>query len=541
MSGKSGTDKGVRWSVFIPCFLVIGGAALLGVVKNDWLTTVTSAVFGWSLENFGWLYQWVALGTLILITILAFSPVGKIRFGGPNAKAKFSFGAWFAMTLTGGIATGLITYGVNEPIIYFGNIYKELDGFGIAPFSQEAAFFAMGRCFYNWTFIPYAMYALSGVIIAYMYYNRKKELSVAASLTPLFGEKVTKGFWRALIDTLSVLAIALGLAASLGAGLALVGTGLTAAYGIKQGPMVWFVLTAIITATFTVASVMGIDRGIKWLANMTTKIFYLLLFVLIVIGPTVYILNMANVGLGYWLDRFWTWGFDPYIAGGKALVTWWTMYDWAIWIAYAPLMGIFFAIIAYGRTIKQFLLINWVLPAVFGFVWFSVWGGTALKWQMDGVVDIVKSIQDGGAVAGIWYFLQSIPFGKILVPVIIITLIAAFSTTADTMSTTIAALCTEGAKHDEEPALWQKVVWGVSIGAIAAIMVAFGGGEQGVDGVKYLAACGGFVVLAIFILQVFAAVKVFFLEKETKKEMVDSEDLVEEVIEQKVEKDLEGK
>ena len=338
---------------------------------------------------------------------------------------------------------------------------------------------------------------------------------------------MTQGFWRAAIDTLSVLAIALGLAASLGAGLALVGTGLTAAYGIQQGPAVWFILTAIITATFTIASVMGIDRGIKWLANMTTKIFYLLLFALVIIGPTVYILNMANVGLGYWLDRFWTWGLDPYIAGGKPLVTWWTMYDWAIWIAYAPLMGIFFAIIAYGRTIKQFLLINWVLPAVFGFVWFSVWGGTALKWQIDGVVNIVKSIQDGGAVSGIWYFLQAIPMGKILVPVIIITLIAAFSTTADTMSTTIAALCTEGAKHDEEPALWQKVVWGVSIGAIAAIMVAFGGGEQGVDGVKYLAACGGFVVLAIFILQIAAAVKVFFLEKETKKEMVDSEDLVE--------------
>ncbi len=527
MCGTREKQRNIRWSVFIPCFLVIGGAALLGVVNNSWLTAVTSAVFGWSLENFGWLYQWVALGTLILITLLAFSPVGKIRFGGPQAKAKFSFGAWFAMTLTGGIATGLITYGVNEPIIYYGNIYKELDGFGIAPYSQEAAFFALGRCFYNWTFIPYAMYALSGVIIAYMYYNRKKELSVAASLTPLFGQRVTQGFWRAAIDTLSVLAIALGLAASLGAGLALVGTGLTAAYGIQQGPAVWFILTAIITATFTIASVMGIDRGIKWLANMTTKIFYLLLFALVIIGPTVYILNMANVGLGYWLDRFWTWGLDPYIAGGKPLVTWWTMYDWAIWIAYAPLMGIFFAIIAYGRTIKQFLLINWVLPAVFGFVWFSVWGGTALKWQIDGVVNIVKSIQDGGAVSGIWYFLQAIPMGKILVPVIIITLIAAFSTTADTMSTTIAALCTEGAKHDEEPALWQKVVWGVSIGAIAAIMVAFGGGEQGVDGVKYLAACGGFVVLAIFILQIAAAVKVFFLEKETKKEMVDSEDLVE--------------
>ena len=75
------------------------------------------------------------------------------------------------------------------------------------------------------------------------------------------------------------------------------------------------------------------------------------------------------------------WGFDPYTVGGSALVTWWTMYDWAIWIAYAPLMGIFFAIIAYGRTVRQFLIVNWILPATFGFVWFSVWGSTALEWQ----------------------------------------------------------------------------------------------------------------------------------------------------------------
>ena len=102
--------------------------------------------------------------------------------------------------------------------------------------------------------------------------------------------------------------------------------------------------------------------------------------------------------------------------------------------------------------------------------------------QMEGRVDIVQAIKAGGAVAGIWTFLQAIPFGGVLIPVIIITLIAAFSTTADTMSTTIAALCTKGAKHDEEPALWQKVVWGVSIGAIAAIMVAFGGGAQGSTG-----------------------------------------------------------
>ena len=69
-------------------------------------------------------------------------------------------------------------------------------------------------------------------------------------------------------------------------------------------------------------------------------------------------------------------------------------------------------------------------------------------------------------------------------------------------------------------------------------MVAFGGGEQGVDGVKYLSACGGFVVLAIFILQVLAAGKVFFMDKETKKDIVDSESQVENTV---VENAEEGK
>lgn len=108
-----------------------------------------------------------------------------------------------------------------------------------------------------------------------------------------------------------------------------------------------------------------------------------------------------------------------------------------------------------------------------------------------------------------------------------ITLIAAFSTTADTMSTTIAAVCTKGARHDEEPPLWQKVLWGVTIGAIAAIMVAFGGGEQGIDGVKYLSACGGFVVLGVFLLQICSTVKVFFLDKATQNDIIDNEDIIE--------------
>lgn len=506
-------DNGIKKGVFWPSFIVVGGAAILGIVNNKLLVEIASKFFDWSLSSFGWLYQLVSVAALILIGILTFSKLGKLRFGGADAKPKYPFMTWFAMALTGGIATGVITWGVNEPLVYFSNLYGEMEKSGVAPGSPLAAIYAMARCFYNWTFIPYAMYALCGVVIAYMYFNRKKELSVSASLIPLFGEKVTKGIWLSIVDTLSLLAIALGLAASLGAGLALLCSGLDFSYGIKQGPMIIIILGLVITATYTLASVLGIDKGIKWLADFNAKIFYILLALLIVVGPTLYILRTTTSGLGYWLQNFWVWGLDPADIGGDALVKWWTLYDWAIWIAYAPLMGIFLAMISYGRTIREFMIINWIMPSAFGVIWFGVWGSTALHWQSTGALDLVATMKANGAVAGLWPFLAHLPLGVIIIPVVMITLIISFSTAADAMTTTISVMCTKNLRHDEEPKTWMKLLWGLSIGAIAFFMVAYAGGQQGVDGIKFLSAAGGAMVLFIFILQLASCIKMFFIDK----------------------------
>lgn len=503
----------IRRGVFWPSFLVVGGAALLGIFNNKMLTDVAMNSFLGSLRGLGWLYQIISIVALILVTIITFSKLGNIRFGGEDAKPKYPFITWFAMALTGGIATGVVTYGVNEPIIYFGNIYGEMAQTGVEPGTPMAIIYALARCFYNWTFIPYAMYSLCGLIVAYMYFNKKKPLSVTATLIPLFGEKVTEGIWANIIDTLALLAIALGLASSLGAGLALVGSGIEAAYGIPQGIMVWLVLAIITTATFTLSSIMGIDKGIKWLSDLNSKVFYILLIFLFFVGPTLYILRMSTAGMAYWLQNFWVWGLDPIDIGGEALVMWWTLYDWAIWIAYAPLMGLFLAIISYGRTIRQFMVINWILPSVFSIIWFGVWGATALQWQQAGTLDLVTTITTSGAVAGLWAFLGNLPMGAVIIPIVMLTLILSFSTAADSMTRTIASLCTLNIKHDEEPPKWQKLLWGLSIGIIAFVMVAYAGGAQGVDGVKYLAAAGGSLVLFVFVLQVISAIKMFFFDK----------------------------
>ncbi|WP_286976470.1 BCCT family transporter [Pseudomonas sp.] len=532
---KSNSQKSLNRSVFIPTFIVVLVAVAVGLLNNELLIREAKKVFYFSLSDFAWLYQLLAISVLGIVGYIFFSKAGDIRLGGANAKPTFSMASNFAMALTGGIATGVVTYSVNEPIIYLGNIYGEIANQSFAANSAEAAVFALARCFHNWSFIPYAMYSIVGLMIAYMHYNRKKSFSIAATLSPVIGENNQRPWVKSLINIVAVLAIALGLASSLGAGLALIGSGIEAQYGIKSSPMTWLVLSLLITAVFVTSALSGLKRGIQFLSSINAYIFYAFVIILLIVGPVSYIFNLSVTSIGYWLNNFFLWSFDTKESGGEALVTWWTMYDWSIWIAYAPLMGLFLARISYGRTLRQFLIINWILPSVFGMVWFAIWGASAIKWQLDGTLDLVQIVSDHGAVSGLWGFLQHLPMSAVLVPLAIFTLIISFATAADSMTSTIASICTKNIRADEESPKSQKIIWGLSISAIAFIMVAFGGGAQGVEGIKYLAAAGGFTVLFLFILIAAAAARVFvFKNEKNTAETVESRELIEGVNEQPV-------
>ena len=447
MSEKASLRKGV----FFPAFLVTGAAVVIGIFKNEWLKAVCKSIFGFSLLNFGWLYQMVAMICFFGVLFVTFSKTGNLRIGGKDAQPKYPFHTWFMMALTGGISVGIVNWGINEPMVYFGNVYGELETLGIDPLSPHAAHFAIARCFYNWSFVPYAFYGVTGVLMAYLFYNKKEKFSVAATLTPLFGQKAYNSTVSSILDTLCTIGIVLGMACGL----------------------------------FT--------------------------------GPIIDICKSLGLGLAVWLDNFWLWGLDPVDIGGEALTVWWTLFDWTVWVAYAPVMGLFLAKISYGRTIREFMIINWILPSCFGLVWFSVWGGTALNWQMNGVVDLVAILKEYGAVSAVWGFLQHLPFGLgiVLIPVVMVTLVLSFSTAADSITHTLASLCVsqdDNNINDEAPNSL-KVIWGVIIGSISVIMGALAGGVRGVDGVRQLSAVGAFIVLSVFILQVAAFLKVFFMSK----------------------------
>lgn len=55
----------IRWAVFVPAFALTLLAAVVGIVSNKTLTTLSNRFFTWSLDSFGWLYQIISLVVLL--------------------------------------------------------------------------------------------------------------------------------------------------------------------------------------------------------------------------------------------------------------------------------------------------------------------------------------------------------------------------------------------------------------------------------------------------------------------------------------------
>ena len=279
---KQSMKKGLRLEVFAPAYIVVAAAALIGLLNSDLLTSAMGKYCEWALDSFGWLIQLSMTVTTILALITLFSKVGNMRIGGKDAKPKYSFGTWFAMALTGGIATGIVTWGVNEPLIYYGNVWGELDTLGIPAGTTQAAIFAMARVFYNWSFVPYSAYAMCGLLVGYVYYHKRDSLTVTATLKPLFGEKVGRPACSAVIDTLSMLALTIGLTTGLTMCITLVMAGLKSAYGMQETIPLFIILGVIIIFCFTFSTYVGLDKGLKIVGNFNAWFYYGLLALLLV-------------------------------------------------------------------------------------------------------------------------------------------------------------------------------------------------------------------------------------------------------------------
>jgi glycine betaine transporter len=437
---------------------------LWGAIFPANLDLVAGSALSFLTVNFGWLYLAAVFFVLIFVVAVAFSPYGKIKLGKDDEEPEFTTTAWFAMLFTTGMGIGLVFWSIAEPIYHFMS----------PPFGEggtaEAAETAMRYTFFHWGLHPWAVFALVGLALAYFQFRKGMPALISSVFQPVLGDRVHGPIGKA-IDILAVFATVFGLGTSLGLGTMQINTGLNLLYGIPNNNTVNILIIVVITAVFTLAAVLGIEKGIKFIANNTVRLALLIMFFLLFFGPTRQIINILTNTIGDYLQNIiymslWT---DPIVEGGW--ISGWTVFYWAWWIAWGPFVGQFIARISRGRTVREFIIGALVAPTAFSFIWLAIFGGTALNLDIIGGAGISAAVSENIASA-LFVTLGNFPLSAITSFLAIILIAAFFITSADS-GTFVVAMLTSGGS--QEPTRNLKAAWGILLGGVAAVLLVAGG------------------------------------------------------------------
>lgn len=464
---------------FWPAFICLVLTVAYTLIDKQHFITGTSALNTMIMANLSWLFNLSALLMVFIAAYAFFTPIGRVRIGGEKASQMLTPFRWFAVSLTTVIAMGILFWSVAEPVLHYNEPPVSL---GVTPSSPESMRFSMSTMFVHWTITPYAIYTVAGLAFALAFHNLKLPFSIGSMLRPILGRWVD-GIGGQVIDGLALFSVVLGMSATLTSGLLAISDGLESVLGIGKSTTGYAIIAVVIIGAALISAASGLHRGIQTLARINTWLYFLGVLFIFIFGPTAFILSLGTESLGVYLSNFFERNLVTGASGNDPWPGWWTVAFFASWFAWAPLSCLFLGKIARGYTVRQFILVNLIMPSAFGFVWFSVFSGSSLFFEttMGGIM--YEAYQSNGFSSVIYVLFDQLPGSTIISGLFIFACFITFVTAADSTTDAIGGLCMKGvdSEHLKSP-IWVKVIWGCAVTFVAWMSASF----IGTDAIKML-------------------------------------------------------
>ncbi|EDL53771.1 MULTISPECIES: BCCT family transporter [Vibrio] len=476
-------------------------------------------------DKFGFLYLALGLAALFFMIFIIFSDIGQIKLGEPDEAPEFATSSWAAMLFCGGIGASILYWGCIEWAYYY-----QAPPFQLEAGSEEAVRWAATYGIFHWGPIAWAIYLIPALPIAYFFYVRKQPaLKVSSALIPVIGEKHTNGALGKLIDVLFIFGLLGGAATTLGLAAPLISEGLSVLFGLPQNTYSQIGVLAICTAIFAYSSFAGMEKGIKILSNINFWGAMLLLALVLVLGPTIFILETGLDSIGRMMSNFFvmaTWA-EPFGGYGTFDNTHfpqdWTIFYWAWWLVFAPSMGLFVARISRGRTIKQMVAGSLFFGSCGCFLFFIILGNYGLSLQLSGQLDIVAILNEFGATKAIFSMLSELPFAWFIILLFTLLCIIFTATTFDSISYILASVVQKDVT--QEPMRWNRLFWAFTLSFMPAVLMFLGG----LSTLQTAAIVGGLPLLGIAVMLMISAVKATTLDIRHQEDYVEPTINIEEL------------
>ncbi|TOI18972.1 BCCT transporter [Vibrio parahaemolyticus] len=463
-------------------FAISGMAIVLFVVATLTFRQQVEPFFAglraWLVSNLDWFF--LASGNVFVIVclVLIVTPLGRVRIGGTEATPDYSYAGWLAMLFAAGMGIGLVFFGVSEPMSHFSSA---LGGVNIengvrtdwAPLggavgdTDAASALGMAATIYHWALHPWSIYALLALGLAIFSFNKGLPLTMRSIFYPLFGERVW-GWVGHIIDILAVVATVFGLATSLGYGASQAATGLNFLFGVPMTDTTQVVLIVVITALALISVVAGLDSGVKRLSEINMILAAMLLFFVIIVGPTMAILTGFFNNIASYITNIPALSM-PFEREDVNYSQGWTAFYWAWWISWSPFVGMFIARVSRGRSVREFIICVILIPSTVCVLWMTAFGGTAISQYVN---DGYEAVFNAELPLKLFAMLDVMPFAEITSVVGIILVVVFFITSSDSGSLVIDTIAAGGKVDAPTP---QRVFW-CTFEGLVAIALMLGGG-----------------------------------------------------------------
>lgn len=478
-------------SVFWVSAAILMVAVVFGVAAPNRFEAATSNIESLVTSGFGWYYLILVTVVVAFCLFLIFSPVGSIKLGKQDDQPEFSKPTWFAMLFSAGMGIGLVFWGAAEPISHYAINPPTAD-----PGTDAAIKESMRFTFFHWGIHAWSVYALVGLCLAYFNFRKDRPGLISATLSPLLG-KYANSRLAMLVDIIAVAATVVGVATTLGFGAVQINGGLAYLFGIPNNFAVQLIIIVIVTALFVMSAWSGLSKGIKYLSNTNMILAVVLTALVFILGPSLLILNLFTDTIGTYVQNIIAMSFRiaPLDPGHREWINSWTIFYWAWWISWSPFVGIFIARVSKGRTIREFMIGVLLLPVIVSFIWFAVFGTTAIDVQMSGAADLTKYATEEVLFA----VFNEMPFSTVLSVIAVILIGIFFITSADSATFVLGMQTSYGSLT---PPNSIKVVWGFFLAAMASILL-FSGGLQALQNALIIAAFPFSIIMILMMISIY--------------------------------------
>ena len=376
----------------------------------------------------------------VFLIYVAFSKYGNIKLGKAHEKPEFNNISWFSMLFSCGIAVGVYTYGVSEPMWYYrgGFFSHNLAGRGPLYNDDDRAQLALMQTFYHWGFHAWAPYIVVAITLGVVCYRWNMPLTMRSAFYPLLGNLIFSPIGDC-IDAVAIACTTFGVCTSLGLGVNAItafGNRLNSDIETDVDAKTWTIVVMTFVANFSV--ILGLKKGIQVLSTITFSLGLFSLLATLLLDNTWYLLNSYVQSIGHYLnymiqtgfrtDSFEQLGFDfsssdnmyagtantngdggsplydamykanqllengsgsfddsshaaLYSSHSREFMNAWTIFYWGWWVSWAPFVGMFIARISRGRTLRSVITGAFIAPTLFGFLWLCIWGSLGIKMQ----------------------------------------------------------------------------------------------------------------------------------------------------------------